>query len=100
ENPHQRAKLYTLPSPSGPSGVATWTVHAGREMSYNNYLDATAAWGCAIDFDLPTVVIVKHTLPCGVGSDDDLSEAYRKALSGDPVSAYGGIAAINRPVDD
>lgn len=100
ENPHQRAAVYTLPTPGAPAGVATWHVHDDREMSYNNYLDATAAWGCALDFETPTVVIVKHTLPCGIGTSEDLVEAYRRALSGDPVSAFGGIMASNRVVSD
>jgi phosphoribosylaminoimidazolecarboxamide formyltransferase/IMP cyclohydrolase len=68
-------------------------------MSYNNYLDASSAWNCVLDFDAPTVVIVKHTLPCGIGSSDDLVEAYQRALSGDPVSAFGGIMACNRAID-
>ncbi|MDQ3547848.1 MAG: bifunctional phosphoribosylaminoimidazolecarboxamide formyltransferase/IMP cyclohydrolase, partial [Chloroflexota bacterium] len=98
ENPHQRAAVYTVPVPGAPVGVATWQVHDGREMSYNNYLDATAAWGCVLDFDAPTVAIVKHTLPCGIGSSEDLVDAYQRALSGDPVSAFGGIMACNRVV--
>ncbi len=98
ENPHQRAAVYTIPTPGAATGVATWRVHDGREMSYNNYLDATAAWGCALDFDAPTVVIVKHTLPCGIGSSENLVDAYERALSGDPVSAFGGIMACNRVV--
>jgi phosphoribosylaminoimidazolecarboxamide formyltransferase/IMP cyclohydrolase len=69
-------------------------------MSYNNYLDATAAWGCVLDFAAPTVVIVKHTLPCGIGSSDDLVDAYQRALSGDPISAFGGIMATNREVTE
>jgi phosphoribosylaminoimidazolecarboxamide formyltransferase/IMP cyclohydrolase len=68
-------------------------------MSYNNYLDASAAWLCAHDFAAPTVVIVKHTLPCGIGSSADLVDAYQRALSGDPVSAFGGILACNRELD-
>ncbi|MEX2314352.1 MAG: bifunctional phosphoribosylaminoimidazolecarboxamide formyltransferase/IMP cyclohydrolase, partial [Thermomicrobiales bacterium] len=100
ENPHQRAAVYTLPAPGVPAGVATWHVHDRREMSYNNYLDATAAWGCALDFETPTVVIVKHTLPCGIGTSEDLVDAYQRALSGDPVSAFGGIMACNRVVTD
>jgi phosphoribosylaminoimidazolecarboxamide formyltransferase/IMP cyclohydrolase len=98
ENPHQRGAVYALSAPGELEGVATWHIHDEREMSYNNYLDASAAWGCAQEYTAPTVVIVKHTLPCGVGSSDDLVEAYRQALSGDPVSAFGGIMACNRPV--
>jgi len=100
ENPHQRAAVYAVPAPGEPVGVATWQVHDGREMSYNNYLDATAAWGCVQDFDAPTVVIVKHTLPCGIGSSENLVHAYERALSGDPISAFGGIMACNRIVTD
>lgn len=100
ENPHQRAAVYTLPTPRENAGIGTWLVHDGREMSYNNYLDATAAWGCALDFEAPTIVIVKHTLPCGIGSSDNLVDAYRRALSGDPVSAFGGIMACNRMVTE
>jgi phosphoribosylaminoimidazolecarboxamide formyltransferase/IMP cyclohydrolase len=100
ENPHQRAAVYTVPAPGDVTGIATWHVHDGREMSYNNYLDATAAWGCASDFETPVIVIVKHTLPCGIGTSEDLVEAYERALSGDPVSAFGGIMACNRTVTD
>lgn len=100
ENPHQRAAVYEVLSPGPRRGVATWVVHGGKELSYNNYLDASSAWGCALSFDTPTVVIVKHTLPCGVGSHTDLAEAYRRALAGDPISAFGGIVAANRQVDE
>ncbi|HEX5165994.1 MAG TPA: bifunctional phosphoribosylaminoimidazolecarboxamide formyltransferase/IMP cyclohydrolase [Thermomicrobiales bacterium] len=100
ENPHQRAAVYTVPAAGDVAGIATWHVHDGREMSYNNYLDATAAWGCALDYEAPVVVIVKHTLPCGIGTSDDLVEAYERALSGDPVSAFGGIMACNRTVTE
>lgn len=98
ENPHQRGAVYALPSPGPESGVATWNVVDDREMSYNNYLDASAAWNCVSAFDRPSVVIVKHTLPCGIGVSVDLTEAYRRALAGDPVSAFGGIMACNRVV--
>jgi len=67
-------------------------------MSYNNILDADAAWNAACDFRSPTVVVVKHTNPCGLASHRDLAEAYRRAFAGDPVSAFGGIVAINRRV--
>ena len=100
ENPHQQAAVYTIPAAGDAVGVATWHVHGGREMSYNNYLDATAAWGCAIDYATPTVVIVKHMLPCGIGSDEDIVDACQRALSGDPVSAFGGIMASNRTVTE
>jgi phosphoribosylaminoimidazolecarboxamide formyltransferase/IMP cyclohydrolase len=99
ENPHQRGAVYQALTPGVPSGVATWHVHDAREMSYNNYLDASAAWSCVQDFAQPTIVIVKHTLPCGIGSSDDLVDAYQRALSGDPVSAFGGILACNRELE-
>ncbi|CAN5344073.1 bifunctional phosphoribosylaminoimidazolecarboxamide formyltransferase/IMP cyclohydrolase [soil metagenome] len=98
ENPHQRAAVYALSVPGEPVGVATWKSEAGGELSYNNYLDASAAWCTVQAFDEPAVVIVKHTLPCCVGAHRDLAEAYRLALSGDPVSAFGGVLACNRMV--
>ena len=98
ENPHQRAAVYALSAPGEVSGVGTWSLESGGELSYNNYLDASAAWSTAQAFESPAVVIVKHTLPCGVGADDDLAEAFRLALAGDPVSAFGGILACNRVV--
>ena len=69
-------------------------------MSYNNYLDADAAYGCVSDFKEPTCVVVKHTNPCGVASRQDMLEAYRLAVIADPISAFGGIVAFNRPVDE
>ena len=99
ENPHQQAAVYSTPQPGGSSGVATWSVHQDKELSYNNYLDAASAWGCVRGFEEPAAVIVKHNLPCGVGLGADLVEAYLRALSGDPVSAFGGILATNRPID-
>ncbi|KAK9820378.1 hypothetical protein WJX72_009657 [[Myrmecia] bisecta] len=102
ENPHQPAAFYTDRSleEAGKGGVATSVQHHGKEMSYNNYLDGDAAYATACDFAEPTCVIVKHTNPCGVASRDDLLEAYRLAVRADPVSAFGGIVAFNRPVDD
>lgn len=69
-------------------------------MSYNNYLDADAAWNCVCEFNKPTCVVVKHTNPCGVASRDDTIEAYRLAVKADPVSAFGGIVAFNIEVDE
>ncbi len=69
-------------------------------MSYNNYLDADAAWNAVNDFPGPSCVVVKHTNPCGVASREDMLEAYRLAVHGDPVSAFGGIVAFNRVVDE
>lgn len=98
ENPHQRGAVYAIPASGSPAGVSTWEIIDDREMSYNNYLDASSAWVCASSFQQQVVVIVKHTLPCGIGMSDDQSEAYRRALAGDPVSAFGGILACNRCV--
>ncbi|KAK9861304.1 hypothetical protein WJX84_002849, partial [Apatococcus fuscideae] len=102
ENPHQPAAFYTDQSLAEHSkgGVATATQHHGREMSYNNYLDADAAFSTVCDFPDPTCVVVKHTNPCGVASRDDLLEAYRLAVRADPISAFGGIVAFNREVDE
>jgi hypothetical protein len=73
-----------------------------QEMSYNNYLDADAAWNCVSESDSPvspTCVVVKHTNPCGVASQQDILEAYRLAVKADPVSAFGGIVAFNTTID-
>jgi len=72
----------------------------GKELSYNNILDLNAAFELVREFIEPTVVIIKHNNPCGAASADDLAEAYRRAYAGDPVSAFGGIVACNRPVDE
>jgi phosphoribosylaminoimidazolecarboxamide formyltransferase / IMP cyclohydrolase len=98
ENPHQRAAVYGLTAARGSGGVASWRLESEGEMSFNNYLDASAALSTAMAFETPAVAIVKHTLPCGVGTSDDLAEAFQLALSGDPVSAFGGILACNRSV--
>jgi len=71
-----------------------------QELSYNNYLDADAAWNCVSEFESPTCVVVKHTNPCGVASRPDILEAYRLAVKGDPVSAFGGIVAFNTTIDE
>ena len=99
ENPHQRAAVYREESVLW--GGRTWGIVAadqlhGKALSYNNFLDADAAWRAALDFAEPTAAVVKHTNPCGLACHQDLAEAYRRALSGDPVSAYGGIVAVNR----
>ncbi|KVI05956.1 AICARFT/IMPCHase bienzyme [Cynara cardunculus var. scolymus] len=102
ENPHQKAAFYAdsrLSEVNG-GGIATAIQHHGKEMSYNNYLDTDAAWNCVCEFDKPTCVVVKHTNPCGVASRDDLIEAYRLAVKADPVSAFGGIVAFNKEVDE
>jgi phosphoribosylaminoimidazolecarboxamide formyltransferase/IMP cyclohydrolase len=102
ENPHQGAEFYLDASLAehGRGGIATAVQHHGKEMSYNNYLDADAAWNAVNDFAGPTCVIVKHTNPCGVATRDDLLEAYRLAVRADATSAFGGIVAFNRPIDE
>ncbi|KAL6223201.1 hypothetical protein ACLB2K_006590 [Fragaria x ananassa] len=102
ENPHQKAAFYVDKSLSevNAGGIATAIQHHGKEMSYNNYLDADAAWNCVSEFRGPTCVVVKHTNPCGVASCDDILEAYRLAVKADPVSAFGGIVAFNIEVDE
>ena len=96
ENPHQKAALYQT-STSG--GIANAAVLAGKEMSFNNYVDAEAAWQLVCDFEETACAIIKHTNPSGVGLGETLAEAYKKALATDPVSAFGGIVAFNRAVD-
>jgi len=98
ENPHQRGAVYRDPNPSAPAGVIGAEQLHGLAMSYLNYFDADAAWGSAIDFDEPVVVIVKHGTPCGVASHDDIAVAYQRAYDSDPISPFGGIIAVNRPV--
>jgi phosphoribosylaminoimidazolecarboxamide formyltransferase/IMP cyclohydrolase len=109
ENPHQRAAFYVNQSLSehNAGGVATSVQHHGKEMSFNNFLDVDAAYSCVCDFAEPACVVVKHTNPCGVataheGQDDpqDLRQAYRWAVEADPISAFGGIVAFNRPVTE
>lgn len=100
ENPHQRAALYA--NPLG-HGIAQATQLHGKEMSYNNYVDADAAVRAAFDFDEPAVAIIKHANPCGIavadaGVDDPMQNAHAKAHACDPVSAYGGVIATNRTV--
>ena len=96
ENPHQRGALYASPLERG--GVAGAAQLHGLELSYVNILDADAAWRTACDFTGPTVAVVKHGNPCGLATHPDLGEAYRRAYAGDPMSAFGGIVASNRPI--
>ncbi len=98
ENPHQAGALY-LEAGTSLTGVSGYKQLHGIPMSFNNVLDADAAWRTAIDFPDPTVVVVKHLNPCGLASHEDLKVAYERALAGDPISAFGGIVACNRPVD-
>ncbi|AEG43552.1 bifunctional phosphoribosylaminoimidazolecarboxamide formyltransferase/IMP cyclohydrolase [Isoptericola variabilis] len=96
ENPHQKAALYTRTDSA--SGVANATQLHGKAMSYNNYVDADAAWRAAHDFDEPAVAIIKHANPCGIAVGADVAEAHAKAHATDPVSAFGGVIAANRVV--
>jgi phosphoribosylaminoimidazolecarboxamide formyltransferase/IMP cyclohydrolase len=100
ENPHQQAAFYSEPVVGGAAETGiTWAEQlGGKALSFNNILDADAAWGAVTDFAAPTVAIIKHTNPCGLASYDDIAEAYRRAFSGDPVAAFGGIVASNRTV--
>jgi phosphoribosylaminoimidazolecarboxamide formyltransferase / IMP cyclohydrolase len=97
ENPHQEAGLYHLGSWEG---IALAKLLNGKEMSFNNYVDADAAWQLVCDFDDLACAIIKHTNPAGVASGSTAEEAYRKALACDPVSAFGGIVAFNRTLDE
>jgi len=105
ENPHQAAAFYRDSRDSrdgGPEqswGLGSARQLGGKALSYNNLLDADAAWLMASDFDEPCVVIVKHMNPAGVAVAGSLQAAYPAALAGDPVSAFGGIVAVNRPLD-
>jgi phosphoribosylaminoimidazolecarboxamide formyltransferase/IMP cyclohydrolase len=94
ENPHQAAAVYR----SGAGGLADAEQLHGKEMSYNNYVDADAARRAALDFDEPAVAIIKHANPCGIAVGTDVAQAHRRAHACDPVSAFGGVIATNRPV--
>ena len=96
ENPHQAAALYV--SDEVPAGLAQAVQLHGPALSYNNYLDTDAARRAAYDFDEPCVAIIKHANPCGIAIGADVAEAHRKAHACDPLSAYGGVIATNRPV--
>ena len=97
ENPHQEAAFYA--SAEARPGVATARQLQGKELSYNNLNDTDAAFECVAEFDAPAVAIIKHANPCGVASGTSLLDAYGKALACDPVSAFGGIIALNRELD-
>jgi phosphoribosylaminoimidazolecarboxamide formyltransferase/IMP cyclohydrolase len=98
ENPHQKAALYEEAGLPAVGVVHAKQLH-GLPISFNNILDAEAAWRTVTDFDDPTVAIIKHTNACGLASHDELPVAYERALSSDPISAFGGIVACNRPID-
>lgn len=94
ENPHQQAALYS----DGTGGLAAAEQLHGKEMSYNNYVDTDAARRAAYDFERPAVAIIKHANPCGIAVGTDVAEAHARAHACDPVSAFGGVIATNRPV--
>ncbi|MGJ3508645.1 bifunctional phosphoribosylaminoimidazolecarboxamide formyltransferase/IMP cyclohydrolase [Enemella sp. A6] len=96
ENSHQPAALYNYAP--GPAGIVQAELLHGKEMSFNNYTDGEAAYRAAYDFDDPAVAIIKHANPCGIAVGADIAEAHRKAHACDPVSAFGGVIATNRPV--
>lgn len=102
ENPHQQAAFYAERTidPNAATGIAGAKQLHGKELSFNNVLDADAAWQAVRAYPDQAVAIVKHTNPCGLATHDDQAEAYRRAFAGDPVSAYGGIVAINRRLDE
>jgi phosphoribosylaminoimidazolecarboxamide formyltransferase/IMP cyclohydrolase len=100
ENPHQGAAFYAVEGAEGPWGLGAATQLAGKELSYNNLLDADAALGLAAEHaGRPFATIVKHTNPCGAAFGPTLEEAYAGALEGDPVSAFGGVVGLSRPLD-
>src|ERR1700761_3692407 len=99
ENPHQGAAFYRDAQPV-PGTLASWRQLQGKELSFNNIADADAAWECVKTFDVPACVIVKHANPCGVAVGASAAEAYAKAFKTDPTSAFGGIIAFNREVDE
>ena len=96
ENPHQSAALYSARH----GGVAAAEQLQGKELSYNNLVDLDAAWQLIHEFDQPASAIIKHTNPCGCAEAATLAESYRRAFEADPVSAYGGVLAFNRALDE
>lgn len=96
ENPHQKAAMY---SDGSDAGVANARQLQGKELSYNNIVDLQAAWDLAQEFEEPVCAIIKHTNPCGTATGRTLAEAYKRALECDPVSAFGGVIGVNRPID-
>ncbi len=98
ENPHQRAAFYVEPGTPGPN-LATAHILHGKELSYNNLLDLDSALRLIRHFDRPAATILKHNNPCGAAEAETLAEAFELAYEGDPVSAFGGIVGVNRPVD-
>ncbi|MDR2399350.1 MAG: bifunctional phosphoribosylaminoimidazolecarboxamide formyltransferase/IMP cyclohydrolase [Endomicrobium sp.] len=100
ENPHQEAALYSNGIEKNKSAVISAKQLHGKELSYNNYLDLESAWRLVHEFDSPACAIIKHNNPCGCAEGRDIKDAYLKALSCDPLSAFGGIIAFNNPVKE
>src|SRR5690606_11473064 len=98
ENPHQKAALLVASRPNEASVAFATQLH-GKELSYINLLDADAALNAVKELDTPTVCIVKHATPCGYATADDLPTAFKRAFEGDPLAAFGGIVALNKPID-
>src|SRR5579862_3590130 len=96
ENPHQSAALYS----AGTAGIAGAEQLQGKELSYNNLVDLDAAWQLVLEFDAPASAIIKHTNPCGCSEAETLADSYRRAFEADPVSAFGGVLAFNRTLDE
>ena len=99
ENPHQKAAFYVDPIESNNTGVSNSSQLQGKQLSYNNIADTDAAFECVKAFEEPACVIVKHANPCGIATAKNIIEAYEKAFSSDPTSAFGGIIALNRELD-
>jgi phosphoribosylaminoimidazolecarboxamide formyltransferase/IMP cyclohydrolase len=100
ENPHLKAAIYSEQAVGQKSaGMTAIKQHHGPELSFNNFLDLESAWSTACDFDGPTVAIIKHNNPCGLCTNKNVVEAYKRALAGDPVSAFGGVVAVNQVMD-
>jgi phosphoribosylaminoimidazolecarboxamide formyltransferase/IMP cyclohydrolase len=95
ENPHQAAAWYS----ESPTGFGAAVVHQGKELSFTNLLDLDAALRIALEFDEPAAVVIKHTNPCGTATAGAIAEAYVRAREADPLSAFGGIVGLNRPID-
>jgi len=96
ENPHQGAAVYA--DTAAPGGLAQAVQHHGKEMSFNNYVDADAALRAAYDQDAPAVAVIKHANPCGIAVGENIAQAHARAHDTDPVSAFGGVIAANRPI--
>lgn len=100
ENPHQKASVYRYGLDTTGTGIVSAKILQGKELSYNNYLDIDSAWKLVWEFEKPACAIIKHNNPCGCAESDGILDAHKRALACDPVSAYGGIVAFNREVDE